>query len=268
MRQELEEKIFCSILIRPKLLEEINFNSVYFKNDKFLNLLKKIYQSYNGLDVSIITSLSKDKGKASEFIANVLTQEVTSANVFAYYKRLRELYFEETVMEYANKLSSQEIGYQEFNQKINELNNLDFDSQEILNPNDITINVEVEREYTNIKELDYLLKGVEYGKLTLWSGITNAGKTSLMTQFAKECLKQHKKIPFGSCCTAILHAKLLQIFRRFGLCALHTMEHGSEKGGIQLRKKCSFPRSVRNARGVHAVTSNAPGDPPRHTPDR
>ena len=198
MRQELEEKIFCSILICPKLLEEINFNSVYFKNDKFLNLLKKIYQSYNGLDVSIITSLSKDKGKASEFIANVLTKEVTSANAFAYYKRLRELYFEETVMEYANKLSSQEINYQEFNQKINELNNLDFDSQEILNPNDITINVEVEREYTNIKELDYLLKGVEYGKLTLWSGITNAGKTSLMTQFAKECLKQHKKIFYFS----------------------------------------------------------------------
>ena len=81
-------------------------------------------------------------------------------------------------------------------------------------------------------------------------------------------LKKQKKIPFGSCCTAILHAKLLQIFRRFGLCTLHTMEHGSEKGGNQLRKKCSFPRSVRNARGVHAVTSNAPGDPPRHTPDR
>jgi len=198
MRQELEEKIFCSILIRPKLLEEINFNSVYFKNDKFLNLLKKIYQSYNGLDASIIISLSKDKGKASEFIADVLTQEVTSSNVYAYYKRLKEVYFEETVVEYANKLSMQEINYQEFSQKISELNNLDFDSQEILNPNDITINVEVEREYTNIKELDYLLKGVEYGKLTLWSGITNAGKTSLMTQFAKECLKQHKKIFYFS----------------------------------------------------------------------
>lgn len=198
MKQELEDKIFSCILIRPQVLEEINFNPVYFNNDKLLNLLKKLHKSYKNLDISLITSFSKDKTKALNYLVEVMQLEVTSAGVNGYYKRLKEIYVEDKVMEYANKLHNKEIDFYEFNKKITELNNLDFDDQELLNTSDIQISVKPEREYTNIKELDYLLKGIEYGKVTLWSGITNAGKTSLMIQFAKECLKQHKKIFYFS----------------------------------------------------------------------
>lgn len=71
-------------------------------------------------------------------------------------------------------------------------------SKSILTVDNIDIPSKIEREYTNIKGLDYLLKGIEYGKLSLWSGITNHGKTTLMIQFAKECIKEAKKIFYFS----------------------------------------------------------------------
>ena len=74
----------------------------------------------------------------------------------------------------------------------------DFDEDEILTIDNIKESEKVEREYTRINELDYLLKGIEYGKLSLWSGITNHGKTTLMIQFAKECIKRHKKLFYFS----------------------------------------------------------------------
>ena len=71
-------------------------------------------------------------------------------------------------------------------------------SNGLLTVDTIEIPRTVEREYTNIVGLDYLLKGIEYGKLSLWSGITNHGKTTLMIQFAKECIKNAKKIFYFS----------------------------------------------------------------------
>ena len=71
-------------------------------------------------------------------------------------------------------------------------------SNGLLTVDNIEIPKIVEREYTNIVGLDYLLKGIEYGKLSLWSGITNHGKTTLMTQFAKECIWNAKKIFYFS----------------------------------------------------------------------
>lgn len=58
----------------------------------------------------------------------------------------------------------------------------------------VVIEKKFEVEYTNIKTLDGLLNGIAYGKVSLWTGITNHGKTTLMTQFAKECIKNGKKI--------------------------------------------------------------------------
>ena len=89
MKQELEDKIFSCILIRPQVLEEINFNPVYFNNDKLLNLLKKLHKSYKNLDISLITSFSKDKTKALNYLVEVMQLEVTSAGVNGYYKRLK-----------------------------------------------------------------------------------------------------------------------------------------------------------------------------------
>lgn len=88
--------------------------------------------------------------------------------------------------------------YNEFTKKMFELTNDDFDDEELLKPNQIKNEIVVQREYTEIDELDYLLKGIEYGKLSLFSGITNHGKTTLMIQFAKNFIRQHKKIFYFS----------------------------------------------------------------------
>ena len=50
----------------------------------------------------------------------------------------------------------------------------------------------------NLTGISKHLKGIEYGRISLWSGITNHGKTTLMTQFAKELLKSGKKIFYFS----------------------------------------------------------------------
>lgn len=90
----------------------------------------------------------------------------------------------------------EENNYQDVNIKelTKELEKEEFDG--LLKLQNIAIQAKKEREYTNIPELDYLLKGIEYGVISLWSGITNHGKSTLMMQIAKECIKARKKIFF------------------------------------------------------------------------
>lgn len=198
MNNELENKIFSCILLHPKILDEFAFNEIYFQNKKMLSYFTKLYKMYKYLDIPLILRNSKDNNKAMLSISELLNQEVSWQNVYGYYKELKDLYRKQIVDEYTKKLLSQDIDFQIFTQKILETGNIDNDDKELLNPNDIVITESIEREYTNIEELDYLLKGIEYGKLSLWSGISNHGKTTLMIQFAKECLKQHKKIFYFS----------------------------------------------------------------------
>ena len=53
-----------------------------------------------------------------------------------------------------------------------------------------------ERILSGIKELDYMLKGFELGCITLWSGATNCGKTSMLTLITRETIKQGNKVFF------------------------------------------------------------------------
>ena len=52
------------------------------------------------------------------------------------------------------------------------------------------------RILSGLKRLDYMLKGFELGCITLWSGVTNAGKTSMLTLIARETIKQGNKVFF------------------------------------------------------------------------
>ena len=56
--------------------------------------------------------------------------------------------------------------------------------------------VSKERILSGIKPLDYMLKGFELGCITLWSGATNAGKTSMLTLITRETIKQGNKVFF------------------------------------------------------------------------
>ena len=197
--EEIEECVLSCIFLQPQLLDEINFDETYFENKKLLNMFKKIYKEYGKLELSTIVNFAKDKNKASERIVKLFDYIIPNTDIKYYYRMLKENYIEVKTTELLEKFKIHEIDYQEFTNQVELLNDIDTDNKTgLLSPTDITIDTNIEREYTNIKELDYLLKGIEYGKLNLWSGVTNHGKTTLMTQFAKECLKQHKKIFYFS----------------------------------------------------------------------
>ena len=53
-----------------------------------------------------------------------------------------------------------------------------------------------DRILTGIYDLDYNLKGFEMGCITLWTGFTNAGKTTVMTMLAKKTIDQGERIFF------------------------------------------------------------------------
>jgi len=53
-----------------------------------------------------------------------------------------------------------------------------------------------ERALSGIKRLDELIKGFEMGCITIWTGLTNAGKTTVMTMLAKNTIEQGERIFF------------------------------------------------------------------------
>lgn len=195
---DVEYQIFACILLKPDLLNEIDLNEKYFKNSKILAWLKNLYKRYGYLDSQLIASSTSNSDKAINFVVECMEYEVSCNNIFGYYKKIKSDYYKQKINLYFNKMMEDAIDYKTFCDEMNIIGTDDNDSSNLLTTNDIKINLRTEREYTNIFELDYLLKGIEYGKLSLWSGITNHGKTTLMIQFAKECLKQHKKIFYFS----------------------------------------------------------------------
>ena len=52
------------------------------------------------------------------------------------------------------------------------------------------------RVLSEIRELDYNTKGFEMGCITIWTGFTNAGKTTVMTMLAKNTIEQGERIFF------------------------------------------------------------------------
>ena len=198
IRNDVEYQIFACLIIKGDLFNTINLDEKYFTHKNILKYLKTLYERYGYLDDKLILTKSQNINNAVNFIIECMQFESTSRNIFGYYKKLKNDYYVNQISLYYKKLMNEEIDYKQFCEQTTLLSNDDTQSENLLTNSDIKINVAVEREYTNISELDYLLKGIEYGKLSLWSGITNHGKTTLMIQFAKECLKKHKKIFYFS----------------------------------------------------------------------
>lgn len=53
-----------------------------------------------------------------------------------------------------------------------------------------------DRVLSGINDLDYCTKGFEMGCITIWTGFTNAGKTTVMTMLAKKTIDQGERIFF------------------------------------------------------------------------
>lgn len=195
--KDLEFQIFTCILLHPEVIEQFDFENKYFKYSNILHYMIDLYYKYQGLDVNIISQDGKNE-TAMKLVIELLNYEISWNNIFGYYKQLKEAWRNNNIDLVTNQFKSKEISYNDFTKRMFELTNDDFDDEELLKPNDIDNELKVEREYTDIDELDYLLKGLEYGKLNLFSGITNHGKTTLMIQFAKNMIRQHKKVFYFS----------------------------------------------------------------------
>ena len=195
--KDLEFQIFTCILLHPEIIDNFDFEDKYFKYKNILNYMIELYYKYQGLDTNIIIKDNRNPN-AMDLVFELLNYEVRWQNIFGYYKQLKETWRNNNIDLVTNQFKNKQINYNEFTKKMFELTNDDFDDEELLKPNDIDNELKVEREYTQIDELDYLLKGLEYGKLSLFSGITNHGKTTLMIQFAKNLIRQHKKVFYFS----------------------------------------------------------------------
>lgn len=195
--KDLEFRIFACILLNPEIIEQFDFEDKYFKYNNVLKYMIELYYKYQTLDINIITQDGKNQ-TAMKLVIELLNYEITWRNVFGYYKQLKEVWRENNIDLVTSQFKRKEINYNDFVKKMFALTNDDFDDEELLKPADIDNELKIEREYTYIDELDYLLKGLEYGKLSLFSGITNHGKTTLMIQFAKNFIRQHKKVFYFS----------------------------------------------------------------------
>lgn len=200
--KDLEFRIFACILLHPEIIDQFDFEEKYFEYKRVLNYLINLYHKYQGLDTNIIVQNNKEQNgqnsKALDFVIELLEYEVSWQNIFGYYKQLKESWRNNNIDLITNQFKNKIISYNDFSKKIFELTSEDFDDEELLKPNQISNQLNIKREYTYIDELDYLLKGLEYGKLNLFSGITNHGKTSFMIQTAKNFIRQHKKVFYFS----------------------------------------------------------------------
>lgn len=195
--KEIENKIFSCIILYPKILEEYDFDEKYFIEKKFLRYLIKCYNEYKNLEIATISQNGKYP-KLISLCIELMQEEISWKNIYGYYKQLKEMWRDNQIEIITNQLKNKQIEFSEFSKQMFELTKDDFDDEELLTLDKINNLTEIEREYTEIRELDYLIKGLEYGRMNLWSGITNHGKTTLMIQIAKECLKKHKKIFYFS----------------------------------------------------------------------
>ena len=57
-------------------------------------------------------------------------------------------------------------------------------------------NVSKARVLSGIEDLDYNISGFEMGLITIWTGLTNAGKTTVMTMIAKKTIEQGERVFF------------------------------------------------------------------------
>lgn len=62
--------------------------------------------------------------------------------------------------------------------------------------NDFGYKKDRERVLSGIEELDYDCSGFEMGCITIWTGFTNAGKTTVMTMLAKKAIEQGERVFF------------------------------------------------------------------------
>jgi len=204
--EDLEKEIIGYFLIDKScncisktILQPKHFFNEY--NRKTFIVLKDYYMNKKNMEfLEIIKTYDKMKS-FQQLLMNYYNYANNYILSTRYFKeneeRLIKKWQRKETLKLFNQYQNDEIDYKTLKIKLDEIN----ENQFFKNILDVSKDVEdltpfnnKKREYTNIKQLDYYTKGLEYGTLNVWSAVTNAGKTTLMTQFAKEFLKNDKKV--------------------------------------------------------------------------
>lgn len=191
--KEIEFSIFLCMMFGYEMIE---MDEKYFTYKKEYLFLKKLRDRYPYIQLTGMEKYFKDIDKYSKFLDDLWSLEETDFHdkgILSYYKLLKDTYNDNQIYLIQQQYNEGKITKKEYERKLSIFSE---EETEPLTLNEINEIEEVEREYTNIKELDYLTKGIEYGAITIWTGVTNAGKTTMVTQFARECLNNGKKIFF------------------------------------------------------------------------
>lgn len=192
--KDLEYDIFLCLCCGA---ENIELDEKYFTMKKELNFLKQLRDRYPMIDFKNTKFKITDEEKWRKFIDELFDRDIYELRIKGikdYYKLLKETYNDNLITQIQEDYKANKISKAQLKKKLSNIEDEE-DDEEPLTLDSIT-QENNEREYTNINELDYLTKGIEYGKITIWTGVTNAGKTTMVTQFARECLLNNKKIFF------------------------------------------------------------------------
>ena len=187
-----ETKCIKNTILQPKhFLDTKNRNAFIY--------LKDFYEKNKTLKITLLFGKTEDKFQREslfEYFKNVNQFDVLDFE--SHENLLIEKWQKVETKQLMEAYSANKIDYATLKIKLDEINRNQF-FKNILNiSDDVEGGVCKERVLTHIKHLDYLLKGIEYGYIYLWTGVTNAGKTTLMTQIAKELLKDGNKVFYFS----------------------------------------------------------------------
>lgn len=188
-----DEKCECisKTILQPKHF----FNE---RNREMFIFLKNYYNRNKHLDIKELLKEEDEIIKEISYCYNYAGSFYTGIEYFrADEERIIKKWQKAATQQLTEQLINNKIDIKAFKIKLDEINqnqyfkNLLDMATEIT---DTTPNNTKEREYTGINQLDYLTKGLEYGSLNVFSGLTNSGKTTFMTQVAKNFMYNSKKV--------------------------------------------------------------------------
>lgn len=206
VKDDLEKGIIGIFLIDKSYscISKTILQPKYFLNEqnrKMFMLLKQFYIKNNNLDIFEILKECDKNENLKQIILDYYKYATEYVMGISFFdkdeKRLIQKWQKETSKKLFEDYYDEDIDYNTYKIKLEEINQNQF----FKNLLDVSTDIEdttptstKERAYTGIRQLDYLTKGIEYGTLNVWSAVTNAGKTTLMTQFIRNFIVNGKKV--------------------------------------------------------------------------
>lgn len=130
MSNDLELSILSCLVLEPELMDKLILEDKHFvKHQRLWQFMKSFYSKFKTFDVQLMASICKDKYHIVSYIVMLADIEITTINFDKYQKQLIELYEEskkekwliEKVYDLANDLYVRKIKYEDFKNKLQEI---------------------------------------------------------------------------------------------------------------------------------------------------